>query len=51
MGAIVIHLDVIDGNPPADALYQKNGYQLAKRVVIDYEDVGRQEANLYELKL
>ncbi len=50
-GAIVIHLDVIDGNPPADALYQKNGYQLAKRVVIDYEDVGRQEANLYELKL
>lgn len=51
VGAIVIHLDVIDGNPPADALYQKNGYQLAKRVVIDYEDVGRQEANLYELKL
>ena len=36
---------------PADALYQKNGYQLTKRVVIDYEDVGRQEANLYELKL
>ncbi len=50
-GSKVIHLDVIEGNLPADALYQKNGYQLVRQVVIDYEDVGRQKANLYELGL
>ena len=49
--ADVIHLDVLDGNLPADRLYLKIGFSFAGSYPAHYEDIGDCMLNLYEYDL
>ena len=49
--ARVIHLDVLDGNLPADRLYLKRGFTYSGDLETYYEDIGNCLINLYEYDL
>ena len=50
-GYVVIHLDVMKGNVPAERAYVKSGFRFAGEVVLHYEDIGDTSAHMYERKL
>ena len=47
-GMKAIRLDVLDGNIPADKLYQGMGFQYLASVQMYYEDTGWTSFKLYE---
>ena len=49
--ADVVHLDVLEGNLPADRLYLKMGFSFAGSYPAHYEDIGDCWLNLYEYDL
>ena len=50
-GMKAIRLDVLEGNLPAEKLYQKVGFQYAGSLNIFYEDTGWADFNLYEYSI
>ena len=51
MGLKALRLDVLDGNLPAERLYEKVGFQYAGSLNIFYEDTGWADFNLYEYEI
>ena len=50
-GYVVMHLDVMKGNVPAERAYVKSYFRFAGEVVLHYEDIGDTSAHMYERKL
>ena len=50
-GLQAVHLDVILGNPQAEALYQKAGFRFAAEKAVWYPDTGDIAVRLYEYPL
>ena len=51
MGLKALRLDVLEGNLPAERLYEKVGFQCAGSLNIFYEDTGWADFNLYEYEI
>ena len=51
MGLKALRLDVLEGNLPAERLYEKVGFQYAGSLNIFYEDTGWADFNLYEYEI
>lgn len=50
-GKKVIHLDVLAGNVPSKKLYVKNGFEVVRSLVLHYDDIGDQEAQVLEYRI
>ena len=47
-GKKAIHLDVLAGNVPSKKLYVKNGFEVVQSLVLHYDDIGDQAAQVLE---
>ena len=50
-GKKAIHLDVLAGNVPSKKLYVKNGFEVVQSLVLHYDDIGDQEAQVLEYRI
>ena len=50
-GLKAVRLDVLEGNKPAERLYESMGFRYVDTVRLFYEDTGLAEFRLYELEL
>ena len=50
-GKKAIHLDVLAGNMPSKKLYVKNGFEVVRSLVLHYDDIGDQSAQVLERRI